>query len=88
MQLRRAPESHRRFLRILAANQKIQAGAMCLQQVGGDMRANVACRSGQEYRHVAPFVPVFMVSPLAGSSSLNWKGRGGRTSSGLPSISG
>ena len=31
---------------------------MLLQQVGGDVRADVSGRSGQEYRHVAPLVPV------------------------------
>ena len=43
VQLHRTPKPHRRFLRVLAPNQQIQAGAMSVQQVGGDVRANVAC---------------------------------------------
>src|SRR5579864_7132841 len=88
MKLQRAPKARGRFLCVFAANQEIQAGGMRFQQVGGDMRADVTRRSGQEYRHVAPLVPVFMVSVPAASSSFNEKARGGRTSSGRPSISG
>src|SRR4051794_9289519 len=52
------------------------------------MRADVAGGTGQENRHVAPFVPVLMVGPFGCGSGESWKVRGGRASSGLPSISG
>jgi hypothetical protein len=38
------------------------------QQIGGDMPADVSGGPGQEYRHVAPFVPVLMVSPFSASA--------------------
>jgi hypothetical protein len=41
---------------------------VALKEIGGDMRADVSGRSGQEYRHVAPLVPVFTASPVAGVS--------------------
>jgi hypothetical protein len=31
------------------------------KEIGGDVRADVSGRSGQENRHVAPLVPVLMV---------------------------
>jgi hypothetical protein len=34
-----------------------------LQKVRGNVRADVSGRTGQEYRHVAPLVPVLTVSP-------------------------
>jgi hypothetical protein len=40
-----------------------------LQQISGDMSAYVSGRTGQEYRHVAPFVPVLTVSPLLSLSA-------------------
>ena len=68
MQLQRAPQAPLRFLRITRPHQHVQRGAVAFQQIGGDMRADVSGRSGQEYRHVAPLVPVFTASPLAGAS--------------------
>jgi hypothetical protein len=41
---------------------------MPFQQIGGDVRADISGRAGQEYRHVAPSVPVFTASPLSGAS--------------------
>jgi hypothetical protein len=35
-----------------------------LEKIGGDVRADVSGRSGQENRHVAPLVPVLMVGPF------------------------
>src|ERR1700733_1272862 len=95
MQLQTLPEPQLRFLWIFRAHQHVQSCAVILQQVGGDVRANVSGSPGYEYRHVTPFVPVFSDSlpsvslprvspPTAGSCKL----RGGRDSSGRPSISG
>ena len=67
VQLHSVPQAERGFLRVFPAHQHVQGRAMRVQQVGRDMRANVARRSGQEYRHVAPFVPVFTVSACAAS---------------------
>ena len=36
------------------------------EQIGGDVRADVSGRPGQEYRHVAPFVPVFTAISVGG----------------------
>ena len=88
VQLHRIPQATGSFLRVLAAYEEVQAGTVAFQQIGRHVRANVAYRSGQEYRHVAPLVAVFIVSPSGGSSSFIAKVRGGRTSSGRPSISG
>jgi hypothetical protein len=38
------------------------------EKIGGNVRADVPGRPGQEYRHVAPLVPVFTASPFAGAS--------------------
>jgi len=57
-----------RFLWIAGPHQQVQGGAVPLQKVGGYVRADVSGRSSQEYRHVAPLVPVFTASPLAGAS--------------------
>ena len=55
-------------MRVACAHQQVQRRAVAVKQIGGDMCADVSGRSGQEYRHVAPLVPVFTVSPLAGAS--------------------
>jgi hypothetical protein len=41
---------------------------MLFQKIRGNVRAYVSGRPGQEYRHLAPSVPVFTASPLAGAS--------------------
>ena len=69
MQLQRLPQAHFGFVRIARAHQHIQRGAVVLQQISGDMSADVSGRAGQEYRHVAPFVPVLTVSPLLSVSA-------------------
>jgi hypothetical protein len=38
---------------------------MLVEQISGDMRADVPGPTGQENRHVAPFVPVFTASPFS-----------------------
>ena len=58
VQLQRLPQAACGLLRIARADQQIQRGAVSLQQVGGDVRADVSGGTGQEYRHVAPLVPV------------------------------
>src|SRR5215468_4366419 len=89
VQLDPTPQALRRLLRVLTAHEYIQRGAMRVQQVGRNVRADIARRSGQEYRHVAPLVPVFTVSSCVASCSwMGMRGRGGRTASGRPSISG
>jgi len=87
MQLQAAPQPTLRFLWIARPHQQIQRGAVPFKQIGGDMRADVSGGPGQEYRHVAPFVPVLIVSPLL-SASASWKLRDGRASRGRPSIRG
>ncbi len=87
MQLQRLPQPARRFLRIAGANQQVQRSAVLLQQVGGDVRADVSGGTGQEYRHVAPLVPVLTTSPFSGTAS-GCRLREGRASSGRPSIRG
>src|SRR5579864_8628951 len=68
VQLERTPEAHLRVGKIAGAHQHVQGGAITFQQIGSDVRADVSGRTGQEYRHVAPLVPVFTASPLAGAS--------------------
>src|SRR3979411_2114441 len=85
VKLKRLPQAEFGLAQVTRPHQKVQGSAVILQQIGGDMRSDVAGRPGQEYRHVAPLVPVFTVSPFVGASL---KLRGGRTSSGRPSISG
>ena len=68
MQLQCAPQPQLRFLRITRPHQHIQSSAMPFQQIRGNVRTDVSGRPGQEYRHVAPSVPVFTASPLAGAS--------------------
>ena len=71
MQLQGLPQADCGFLRIAGANQQVQRSAVSLQQVGGDMRADVSGGTGQEYRHVAsvgvPGLPT--VAPFSGSAS-------------------
>src|SRR5438477_11853889 len=85
VQLQRAPQPQLCFLRITRAHQQVQGGAMSVQQISGNVRADVYGRAGQKYRHVAPLVPVFTVSLFAGASG---KLRGGFASRGLPSSMG
>ena len=87
VQLQRLPQTHLGFVSIARPDQQVQRSAVPFQQIGGDMRADVSGRTGQEYRHVAPFVPVLTVSPCRPLRA-SWKWRGGRASSGRPSIRG
>src|ERR1700722_17827106 len=87
MELQGVPQTQFPLVGIARPHQHIQGSPMVLQQVGSDMAADVSGGPGQEYRHVAPFVPVLTVSPLL-STSDNWKLRDGRASRGRPSISG
>ncbi len=68
VQLQRTPQAQLRLLRIARPHQHVQGGAVPFQQIGSNVRADVSGRPGQEYRHVAPSVPVFTASPLAGAS--------------------
>src|SRR6266571_2311119 len=68
MQLHGAPQAQLGFLRITGTHQQVQSGTVALKQIGGNMCADVSGRSSQEYRHVAPLVPVFTASPFAGAS--------------------
>ena len=68
MQLQRLPEPEFGLVRIAGANQHIQRCAMLFEQIGGDVAADVAGRAGQEYRHVAPLVPVLTATPLSASA--------------------
>src|ERR1700730_151268 len=77
----------RSFLRVAGADQQVQRSTVLLEQVGGNVRADVSGRTGQEYRHVAPLVPVLTTSPFSGRAA-NWRLRGGRASRGRPSIRG
>jgi hypothetical protein len=65
VQLQSVPKPQLRVALIAAANQQIQSGIMLVEQVSGDMRADVPGSTGQEYRHVAPFVPVFTALPFS-----------------------
>ena len=68
MHLPGTPQAQLRLLRVARPHEDVQRGAVAFEKIGGDMCADVSGRSGQEYRHVAPLVPVFTVSPLAGAS--------------------
>ncbi len=95
VQLQGLPKPQFRVARIAAAHQQIQGRVMLVEQVGGDMRADVSGPTGQEYCHVAPFVPVFTASPflavevgvVVGADGIR-STRGTRASNGRPSISG
>ena len=87
MQLQGLPQAARGFLRIAGAHQQVQRSAVLLQQVGGDVRADVSGGTSQEYRHVAPLVPVLTTSPFSGTAA-GCRLRAGRASSGRPSIRG
>ncbi len=96
MQLQGLPKAQLGIPRITAAHQQIQSRVMLLQQIRGNMRADVPGSTGQENCHVAPFVPVFTgvasfgthfcFVVVAGGGICNT--RGSRASSGRPSISG
>ena len=95
VQLKSMPKPQFGIAPITSAHQQIQGGVVPFQQIGGDMRPYVPGPTGQEYCHVAPFVPVFMASPFSViTSSVAPVGggicstRGSRASSGRPSISG
>src|SRR5207247_173319 len=85
VELQSLPETFFGLARIASAHQQVQRCAMLGQQVRGGMGANVSSPSGQENRHVAPFVPVLTVSV---SVPRGCRLRGGRASSGRPSIKG
>ena len=68
VQLQRLPEAQFGIARVASPHQQVQRGTVALQQVGGDVRPDVSGRAGQEYRHVAPLVPVLTASPFAGAS--------------------
>ena len=68
VELECAPQPELRFLLVAGADEQVQRGAVSVKKVGGDVCADVSGRSGQEYRHVAPLVPVFTASPLTGAS--------------------
>ena len=87
VQLQTLPQSESRILLIAGTDQQIQRSAVLLQQIGGDVCADVSSGTGQENRHVAPFVPVLMISPFSGTAS-KWRLREGRASRGRPSIRG
>ena len=75
VQLQPVPEPNARLPpRLCARTSTFKRSAMCIQQIGGHVRANVACRTGQEYRHVAPLVPVFDCIRRRGGSSVPWIG--------------
>src|SRR5271170_6582957 len=87
VQLQCLPEANFGLMSIARADQQIQRRSMLFQKIGGDVCADVSGRPGQEYRHVAPLVPVRTVSAsFSALASSKW--RGGRASSGLPSIRG
>ena len=69
MKLQRLPQPLLRFARITGTNQQIERGTMPFQKIGSHMRTDIARGTGQEYRHVAPFAPVFTVSPLPASAA-------------------
>src|SRR5207248_114690 len=68
VQLQGAPKTQLRFLWIASSHKYVQRGCVSIQQISGNVRADVSGRTGQEYRHVAPSVPVLTASPLAGAS--------------------
>jgi len=68
VQLQGLPEAQLSFLGSASPYQQIQRGTVAFEKIGGDVRADVSGRTGQEYRHVAPSVPVFTASPFAGAS--------------------
>ena len=95
VQLQGVPKPQLRVTWIAAAHQQIQGRVMLVEQIRGDMRADVPGPTGQEYCHVAPFVPVFTASPflavevgvVVGAGGIR-STRGARASSARPSISG
>ena len=68
MQLQGTPQAELRFLRITRSHEQVQGRAVAFQQIGRHVSADVSGGPGQEYRHVAPLVPVFTASPFAGAS--------------------
>ena len=68
VQLQAAPEPELSFLRVARAHQYVERCPVIREKIGGDMGADVSGRSGQEYRHVAPLVPVLTAWPLLGAS--------------------
>src|ERR1035441_1506877 len=87
VQMEGIPKPQLRIARITTAHQHIHSRIVLAEQVGSDMRADVAGRSGQEYRHVAPFVPVFMPFPFSVGAGI-CSTRGSRASTPPPSIYG
>ena len=87
MELQRLPQPQAGIFLIARAHQQVQGCTVLIQQVGGEVCADVSRATGQEYRHVAPLVPVFIAMALF-SAEASWKVRAGRASSGRPSIKG
>ena len=85
VQLQTLPQPQFGFVLGLGPDQQIKRILVAIEKIGGDMSADVSGRAGQEYRHVAPSVPVLTASPLVG---VNSKLRAGLASSGRPSIRG
>ena len=69
VQLQGLPQTARGFLLVAGTHQQVQRGAVLLQQVRGDVCADVSGGTSQEYRHVAPLVPVLTMSALSGAAS-------------------
>ena len=90
MKLQSLPKPQFRVMGIAATHQQIQGRVMLLQQIRGDVRSDVPGPTGQEYCHVAPFVPVFTAVPFSCGVVVGGicNRRGARASSGRPSISG
>src|ERR1700730_12113484 len=65
VQLQSLPQAEGSLLRVAGADQQVQRSTVLLEQVGGDVRADVSGGTGQEYRHVAPLVPVLTTSPFS-----------------------
>src|SRR5579862_3961136 len=65
MQLQRPPQPCLGLMGVSGANEHIQRRSVLFQEIRGDMAADVSGGTGQEYRHVAPFVPVLMVLSLS-----------------------
>src|SRR5215470_12464461 len=54
VELQRLPQPHFRFVRVISPHQEVERGVMLFQQVGSDMRANIARRPGKKNCHDDP----------------------------------
>ncbi len=88
VQLHGLPQANFRVMRVFTAHQQVESCALLVEKIGRHMGADVSGGTGQEYRHVAPLVPVGTVSAPLGASGAICSVRGGRASSGRPSIKG